>query len=78
MSEWETPRILPTLQERKEDKVKFDPRVTTISSKTTNQENAELPASDPPTSQVPTLPSLPANRHRPKLKVACNYATVGG
>ena len=33
MSEWETPRILPTLQERKEDKVKFDPRVTTISSK---------------------------------------------
>ena len=40
MSEWETPRTLPTLQERKVDKVKFDPRVTTISSKTTNQENA--------------------------------------
>eukprot|EP00090_Calanus_glacialis_P014958 TRINITY_DN23836_c0_g1_i2.p1 TRINITY_DN23836_c0_g1~~TRINITY_DN23836_c0_g1_i2.p1 ORF type:complete len:647 (+),score=266.93 TRINITY_DN23836_c0_g1_i2:67-1941(+) len=75
MSEWETPRTLPTLQERKVDKVKFDPRVTTISSKPTNQENtashvlSPLPQF-PPTMHVPTFP--PSHQaSRPKPKVAC-------
>jgi len=63
MSDWETPRTLVPGQERKVDRVKFDPRVATLQPHRSNQENLSL---HPSTVQLPSFPTT-----RPKPQVAC-------
>eukprot|EP00092_Neocalanus_flemingeri_P009650 GFUD01010391.1.p1 GENE.GFUD01010391.1~~GFUD01010391.1.p1 ORF type:complete len:640 (+),score=259.80 GFUD01010391.1:68-1987(+) len=83
MSDWETPRILGSSQERKVDRVKFDPRVTTIEQQSSNQENAVSPGHASNTGHTRPVfstthtssmqfPNFPPTHHvRPKPKVAC-------